>query len=434
MTMFQESEGEAVGLQNMSRQETAVQRAVGRMQVVSLWVLIMLLPFKMGVLQRVAMVAAGLLFVADYVTSMRWRTWRWGRDKWLYAAMMAYYLFIPLWQIWSGSYDERRFSYVMETRLSALSGGLIGLMGFGNRVKARHIAYVMLTACVASSLYIILASEGLSFFAHSLREQAMIFNPWRIELVNTHMSYNLYLNMSLIFAFYLLRQDGVRIGVKTAAVAASVWIFYILCLTDGRIGLATGMLIGAVFALAYTYQRGVKWFLPTVTVYVLLCVAVVSQHKRFEADTIMEHEPRWQLWQASVGVVKESPILGHGVCGSIDRLAERTSEGYGALRAYCERTVTEETRHKLPHPHNAFLEAWSEFGLTGLAVMLFFFVFPLTMGDKRNRLYVAMTVGCYMIQNTTDVFFTLQPLLYILAIILFTTDRDVATKRVPTKF
>lgn len=394
-------------------------------QVVSLWVLIAAIPFRMGVFPRWAMIVAGTFFLLDYIANCRWNTWHWHRNKWLYVAMIVYYLFIPLWQLGSATYDPHRFSYILETHAPLLLGGIIGIMGLSEAVKLRYIAYAMLVSCLLSSFYIIFKSEGFAFFAHCLHEQSEILTLARIQWVNSHMVYNLFLNTSLIFAIYLVKQKDIKRPIKIGVIAVCVWTFYLLCLTEGRIGLFTTLLIGATFLLSYTYKLKSKWFIPLTIAYIVIGISVIAQHQRFKSDMI-EKEPRWVIWQASIDIIKEKPLIGHGVCDAKEKLTQKALMGEGELQDYYRPLINDHNRHRLPHPHNAFLQAWSDFGIIGLATLLFIFIFPLTMQPEKHRIYIFMIVGCFVIQSMTDLFFTLQPLLYILAILFFTSEEQCA--------
>lgn len=406
-------------------------KLISYLQVGSLWILLVAVPFHVSTtFTRCAMITAGVFFLMDYIANRRWCTWSWSHDKWLYVAMIVYYIYIPLWQIGSDTYDARHFSYIMESHLSMLLGGLIGIMGFSERVKLRHIACVMLVSCLFSSFYIIFKSEGFAFFTHLPSEQAEIFTLSRIRWVNSHMIYNLFLNISLVFAFYLLREENLKLPIKICVTAACAWIFYLLCLTEGRIGLFTGLLLGASFLLIYTYRRGLKWFLPVIAVYIFAGALIISQHERFESDMI-EQEPRQFIWQATVDIINEKPIIGHGVCDAKKMLTEKSLVGEGDLQDFYRPKITDRTIHKLPHPHNAFLQAWCNFGIIGLATILFIFIFPLTLQSGKNRIYIYMTVGCFMIQSMTDLFFTPQPLLYCLSIMFFASKSNITKQRYP---
>lgn len=405
------------------------RKLVSYLQVASLWVLIVVLPFRMGPFQYWTMIAAVVLFLLEYAVDRRWRTWRWERDKWLYVAMIAYALYVPIWQLWSDTYDPKHFAYMLESHLSLVAGGLLGIAGFSDKVKLQHVCYVFIGGCVLVSLCILAdTGEGLAFFTHARQQQTDAFKLARQELVNSHMMYNLYLNVSLVFALYLLQQCKLKRWAQLLVVAACVWIFYLLCITEGRVGLFTALLIGASFLLAFLYRRGKVLFGVATAVYLAACIVLVSQHQRFQSGNV-EHDPRWLIWEATLDIIKEKPLTGQGVCDAKEKLTERAVTGEGELQDFYSPRLNERNIHRLPHPHNAFLQAWCCFGIIGLATMLFIFIYPLTMRPKRNKIYIVMIVGCFAIQNMTDIFFTPQPLLYSLAIMLFTSDKP----RLPIK-
>lgn len=399
-----------------------IPNIISYLQVGSLWILLIALHFRWSTATRGIMIAAGVLFFSDYFASQRWKSWRWEYNKWLYVAMIAYYLFIPIWQFFSDTYEPRYFSYTMGMNLALLLGGLLGILGFSDRVKLRHIGYVMLFSCLINSFYIIFKAGGFDFFAHSLQEQSAIFRETRIRYVAFHMIYNLYMNVSLVFALYLLRQKDIKLWIRIAVIAATLWIFYLLCITEGRIGLFTALLMGATYLFVYFYQRGRKWFLMIIIAYIAMGTLIVTQHKRFESD-MLKDEPRWLIWQASLDIIREKPLMGHGVCDAKAKLTEKALVGEGGLQDFYRSRITDGNIHRLPHPHNAFLQAWSNFGLIGLITIMFIFSFPLTMKPKNNRLYLFMITGCFVIQNMTDIFFAPQPLLYCLAIMFFTSEK-----------
>lgn len=393
---------------------------VSYLQVVSLWILILSMPFRMGKFPLWAMISAGVLFFAEYVVNKRWRAWQWDRNMWLYVAMMAFYLLAPIWQIWSDGFNQR-FGFVLGERLPLMLCGIIGILGFGDKVKTRHMGYAFLAACVLTSVYIISESGGFAFFSHSHKEQSELFMETRIRLVSSHMMYNIFLNISLIFAFYILDQKGIRLYERPTVIASCLWIFYILTITEGRIGLFTVLLLFAAYLIVYTYKRGIKWFVAAVICYIGICAGVLSQHERFTTNHV-SHDPRMYIWQAGVEVAKTKPIVGHGVCEAKELMIEECMKDGSYLHEFYTERIPDSNWHRI-QPHNAFIEAWCEFGILGVLILAFIFVYPLTMRPKHNYLYIYAVVGCFLIQSLTDSFFS--PMLYCLTIILFTSQNEI---------
>lgn len=413
-----------LSIENKQSLSTYVSTVVSYLQVLSLWVMLLALPFRIkpgvGIFPRVAMITAGALFVIEYLVNCRWREWQWNRNKWLYVGMIIYYLYIPLWHIWSNSTNSY-LSFILGERIPFLLGGIIGLVGLSKHVKIKHICYVFAFSAVFTSLYIIFRSRGFAFFAMPINVQSFEFTYWRIEYMHSHMFYNIYLNTTLVFIFYLLSEYKLNRITKSLVSIAFLWTFYILCLTEGRTGLITGLVLMLSFILIFFYRRyGWKMVVPIITVYCLFAVFVIKQNQRFDSNHV-ENEPRWAIWEADIATVKEAPILGHGCCDAkhsfmVDHV--KKDERITSWLLISEPILNENPY--LFHMHNTYMESVAEFGILGLLTLLFIFLYPLSMLPKRNRIYIMMIVGCFMMQCMFDRF--ILPMLYVLSIIFLTND------------
>ncbi len=399
-----------------------ISNIITSLHVLSLWLLVAMIPFRMGAFPRLVMILAGVFFFLDYGVHKRWQSWSWHKDKWLYVVMIAYYLYTPLWHIFT-TVHSTHFGFVMGERLPFAMCGIIGLLGLNKAIRLRDIAYVMLSSAVLTSLYIILRGKGLSFFALPWMEQSILFTWARIEYVNSHMMYNLFLNISFIFAFYLLQQEGVARKMKVAILLACVWIFYVLCLTEGRVGLAMTLLLVAFLLLFALYRYSKKLLALMLILLAGIGAIVIGQKQRMETEIILD-DPRVYLWMSAAETAADAPIFGHGVCDARQRFSEHVLS-HDELASYHNRIRVLYGGNPLKmQPHNAFLEAWSEFGLLGLGTLLFIFLFPLRMQPKQNRLYIVMIVGCFVMQSCFDSFFT--PLLYCFSILFFTSQSEIS--------
>ncbi len=396
------------------------------LQVFSLWILIVAIVFRMGTFPRIAMITAGLLFFIEYITNQRWQEWHWHRNKWLYVVMIVYYLLIPIWHLFSNIHTSH-FYFVMGERLPFVLCGIIGLLGLNKAVKLTHVAYVMLLTVLFTSIYIIFNGEGWSFFTSSLSEQSEIFRINRIQYVNSHMAYNLYMNITLIFAFYLLSTQQIQRGLRIAILIVCCWIFYLLCLTEGRVGFLTSMLLVAFQISITIYRKNWKWLVPIMIIYVIGCALVIMQHNRLKEGAV-ETDPRWEIWNSEKEVIEQNIVLGHGVCDARQLLIDQVQHNTN-LTEYTDRIQNLYNGNLLKiQPHNSFLEAWAEFGLIGLSCLLFIFFYSLIMQPSQHRLYILMIIGCFGIQCMFDSFFA--PLLYSLSIILFTSRSAISKETV----
>ncbi len=407
------------------------------LQLFSLWLLVFAMPFRIGkytrLLPTIAMSLAIVCYFAEYIINKRWKDFQWTRNSWLYVAMIAFYLFIFIWHLGTLS-SSRLFSRIAEQRIPFLLCGIIGLLGFNSKVRLRHIAYVFTLSSIILSLYVILWGVGWKFFTLPFTEQARTFWEARSIMINSHMVFNLYLNTSLICIFYLLHREIFVRKIRILLFLAAGWIYYIICLTEGRIGLTTAFLLGGIYIIIYLYRISKTKACLLLLAYIVGGVLLLTMKPRLQRDKVFK-DPRIVIWKASWHTVQEHSIVGQGVYDArmsfiknatqdIAQLDKNDPMNIPALRYLEGRVIGDERR---VHPHNAFLETWSEFGLIGLFTLLFLFIYPIILAPKQTRIYVIMIVACFGLQYTFDVF--LSPLVYCLTIICFTSQSVIYSGR-----
>lgn len=393
------------------------------LQVLTFWLLTASLVFRISPLQRIIMAVAGVSFVLDYALNKRWQGWKWDNNKWFYIILIAYYLLIPIWHL-ADDVSTPRFDFVLQERAPFLLLGIIGLLGLSKEIRLKPIVYVMLGTCFAASMYAILRGTGFSYFLLPLSQQTEAFQQVRIDYVASHMQFNLYLNVTLVFVFWLVSKNKLKRGEKAAVALLSVWIFYLLCITEGRVGLGTGLLLVALFVAIVSFRYGWKVFLPVVTAYACMAALILMNNNRLTSDKL-EHEPRWLIWEADLRIITEKPISGHGVCDAKEALIREAKENKELSEFYTRRvTQIYNGNYQKVQPHNAFFEAWMEFGLTGLAMLILIFLYPLQMFPRKNRPYSGLIVLCFVLQSCFDSFFA--PLLYCLSILLLTSRSAIS--------
>lgn len=396
---------------------------IAYLQVFTFWLLIASLIFYICPFQRVIMLVAGVFFLLDYAVNKRWADWKWGINKGLWVIMIIYYLFIPLWHLMDDTLTPR-FSFVLQERAPFILCGVIGLMGLSREVRLKPIVYVMLGSCVLVSWYTILCGVGFSYFLLPLTEQSVAFTEARKAFVAPHMHFNLYLNLTLVFAFWLLMQKKLQRWEKVVVVVASLWVFYLLCISEGRVGLGTSLMLVALFVAIFAFRFGWKVLTPVLALYVCFAGLVMMNHHRLTAEHL-EHEPRWLIWKADWRVISESPILGNGVCDAKEMLIHEAKTDEELSVFYVNRIENEKKgNYQMVQPHNAFLEAWMEFGVLGLAMLVVIFLYPLQMLPRRNRPYCLLVIACFGLQSCFDSFFS--PLLYGICILLLTSRSAMA--------
>ncbi len=408
-----------------------IRQIITYLQVVSLLAFVATMAFRPSVLTRWIMITAGVFFVLDYIANKRWKDWHFSRDKWLYVAMIALYLYTFIWHIGSETHTSR-FSVVVRDRLPLILCGIVGFLGLNKTIKLRHVAYIFLITAVCSSVYILFRAGGFSYFSFPWEQKVYRFAYYRIASINQHMQYNLYLNFSLIFAFYLLTRKNTNLVTRILTIIAALWIFFILCLTDGRVGLASCILLTVLICIITVYRFG-KWklLLPIFVVFAIIGSLALSNNKRIDIEKIKK-DPRVMLWQAGWLTVKDAPILGQGVCDARYAFIEKEREMPNLLK-WAQKDIKGKYKGDVQRVqiHNTYLEIWSEFGIIGLATLLFIFLFPLSLPPTQNRTFIALIIVICGIQCMFDTFFL--SLIYGLSIMFFTSQSAISEGNVAQK-
>lgn len=121
------------------------------------------------------------------------------------------------------------------------------------------------------------------------------------------------------------------------------------------IGLAVA---GVVFVFLWNRK-----LLPPLVILALLCVPFLPDHVRNRMLTIFDSgdsstSSRVPLWNAAIGVLKNSPVTGAGLGADAGRAAVRElGTFHGARGAFT-------------HSHNVYLQLWLEHGLLGLVTFI----------------------------------------------------------------
>ncbi len=383
------------------------------LHIFSLWLLAISFAFRVGwgkhLFSTVVLISAGVTFIAEYIINRRWKEWKWTNNKWLWIAFIAYYLYLYIWQI--ASPLTPHFKFVMSERLPFVVCGILGLIGFSPQIKLKPIGIIFLLTSIFTSLWIILRGDGIDFFFLPLEQQRTTFMYYRIMWINSHMYYNIYLNVSLLMAFWLFREGHLSRWWKLLLLLSACWILYIIAISEGRVGFITALLLTAAMIILLLFRWYQKLLLPLIIMYIIGCIFIAQQHNRLDFDFV-KLDPRWIIWNEQLDVIAQHPIIGNGVCEAKNQLIDNVLE-YDNLRYRWG------ARPQRIQPHNAFLEAWGDFGIIGLATILFIFLFPVTMQPKKMRTYILLLIVIFAIQSMFDTFF--GTLMYGIVLILFTS-------------
>lgn len=298
------------------------------------------------------------------------------------------------------------------------------MLGITDKFRMEYMAIVMLVVSVSIIGYLMYCT-GLKF--DDFVVWTSNFNKIRATNINSHMVVNLYWNISIILAIFILsyRRDfhvGARIGILLLMIP----IFFALLITEGRTGLLTMFVINFVFLVHYYIRhRSQKWILLLVGAFVVCTWAILDNNERIiEART--NRNPRIYIWKVAVEMIKDRPIGGYGVCSARHEFIKRglndTDFRQYYAESYCssEAVIKHHASINLMHPHNVLLETWMQFGIIGVLIWIACCILPWCMRLDEYQLYVDMCVLTFAIQACFESLGThLQPLYLCLPVLLY---------------
>lgn len=369
---------------------------------VGILVALMTLALPYGSVQRIGLIVAGTGYLVDYIVNRRWQGWRWTREKWVYVVLIAFYLCIPLRELFTPVYNWL-FLSKLESYLPFLVVGVMGLMGFNYTLKLEYVAGAMSLACLGLGAVLVHAMVGAQA-ADFLAWQAQL-NEMRILYLNSHMVVNVYCNMTLIFIAWVLLESSCRSWYKWVLACVGIGIITGLVLTEGRTGQLTMMALVPVFVAARFYKRSLrKWMVPALMVALTGVGLLWYYNPRYHTQN-PEDNPRIYIWHVGTEMVKERPIAGWGVSAARDEFIRRGQEDSDFMNHYLYEFINAsnerfgEVRLWIMHPHNVFLETTMELGAIGLLVFLLCLILPICLLQIGHyRWYLAACLFVFAMQ------------------------------------
>ena len=371
------------------------------------------LPFGFSTFQRWALILFGVSFSLDYIIFSRWKGWKWESYKVLYVTCILFFLFIPLWHIWENGHDTNYYIRCIEQRVPFAAYGLIGLMGLSDKYKIRDFAVVsMLTSIflVFFSYYQFYHGIGDRFYAEELgfSENLNAFRDWTTLRVNAHMTFNMFMNLTLLFIFYLWRAEGVeKWRVRLSYVSLFFILFTVCFLLNGRTGLITLLLFFVVYFAVTRYQILLKYKGYVTGVVLAIALSAYCLMPQFNKNQD-EKNPRLAIWKVTSELICERPFLGYGVVEARETFVERGLNDKEFYDNYAVKYIMEhpimnkkgEVDLTQMHPHNMFLCIALEFGFLGVVLLCFCLVLPIFFFRRRRCFcFLGMAVSAYLIQG-----------------------------------
>lgn len=365
------------------------------------------LPYHYGWVQRIGLYLAGLGYLLDAVVNTRWREWKWTADKWVYLAMIAFYVCIPVRQLFDSN-EIWLYLYKLREYVPFVLLGGMGFCQMPTKLKTEHVAWTMLASCCYMGVVMLFVMWG--HHAASWTDWLADLNRARTEHLNTHMSVNYYCNIALVFGVWTLLHAHCRRWVKVLTGIVMGLVVLALLLSEGRTGQLTMLVLVVALGGVYMWQHYRRWLLPVLGVLFLFGGAVWYFNPRYHEPSAT-HNPRIYIWRVGVETALEKPVFGWGVSsGRLQFVANGKAD-----EDFCKHYMHEyehicrdrfgEVYYDLMHPHNAFLETTIEFGLVGLLLLLLCVVLPVILIPIGNdRYYLAACIFVFVMQASFESF------------------------------
>lgn len=219
---------------------------------------------------------------------------------------------------------------------------------------------MMLSASVMAWYALIQEVHGTNMVLNQSRPEQYGMRASGAYICPNHFANLLEMLFPVCLAVVLSRDAG--IAMRLIAGYTGLISLPCLYLTESRSGWI-GLIVGVVvFALAWSIRKGTKKFLLVLLMAPLLVGAVgfsiwhLSPRVQERVGLAIQGDIRTSLWQDSLVIARESPVLGSGL-GSYRWM-------YPHFRVHFKENADPE------FAHNDYLQFWSEIGVVGLALFM----------------------------------------------------------------
>jgi len=336
-------------------------------------------------------------YIIEIFSDKKWQNLHFDKVKLYFVAMALFFLLAIIYLPFEKT--NTYTSLMLERRVGLIGFAVIGFLGVNHLYKLKYFLYTFIFMSVFAILFLLFYKIGIVEFIKS-ENRADLFTQMRILHVSSHMQFNFYLNIAIIGIWYILKNNPKKNSrwKQISFITALLVILATLLISEGRAGFITGILFCLVFIFIEIYNKWKKAGIIFAIVLPILFAGIVSQQRRFTENQI-ENDPRTFLLKSAWEVIKERPLLGHGICDAQvsfdEKLALYVRDGFELSRP-----------GRYQDSHNQYLQAIMEFGVLGLIFLLFIFLYPAFAADKNRRLFNAFIVFLCMFLSLFDMYIT----------------------------
>jgi O-antigen ligase len=399
---------------------------VNYINLISFFILACSILFFYNDVMRLSYYAFFASYVAEIFLEKKWKNFKKNKYRIFFILLLGFYLLGFLSYIFDST--PKYFEFIMIRRLPLLPFSIVGLFGMNKLFKIKHFFNALIITSVTTSLYLIIFKIGLLDFI-TRSDKTVLFWFSRVDNVNDHLMYNFYLNLALIGIWYLATStwNVINWWKRILYILSGIFLAYIVLISEGRMGVTACLFILSAITLIETWERNKIVATVLFSLSIGLSYTVVSHHKRMSKD-LVSNEPRIFLWQGAMDAIKEKPIFGYGLSNGQER--------FDIERAKIQPQWFKDWANSfyLLDCHNQYLQTTLEYGIFGLLIVLFFYLYPLFIVQKTLRILVLLITGLGMYQSIFDIYITgTKSILFCMITLILFTENERLLKVEPEK-
>lgn len=360
-----------------------------------------------------------ITYTAEVFLEQRWRRVKLDAIT-IYFGLFVLFFVLGLFYL---PFDSSKYlKHHLENRYALLGFGVVGVFGLNQYYKMSYLFKTMIVTSVVAILFLFF-KVGIAEFILSPNRN-LLFTQARIENVNAHMGFNLFLNVSLVGIWYICSSSWRRIPRYTRYlyVLAMCIIFFVLSISEGRSGfLASIFLLFSFLAIEVWRRRKILGFVMALVLPLALAFAA-SQHTRIAHHAVGD-EPRIAFWHSAVELIEKKPILGYGISNA-QVAFDQVNMKYTTLEY---RKYWTKQGIWFIDTHNQYIQTTLEFGVVGLLLLLLIYFAPIGIVESKRRLLCLYLCGLCAYQSVFDMFITGQFCLFfcLLMLAVLRTKNDI---------
>jgi len=176
-------------------------------------------------------------------------------------------------------------------------------------------------------------------------------------------------------------------------------IFFTISISEGRSGYLTGIFLFIGFLFFELFKKNKKVGILIALLAPLFIVGLASQKERF-SNKVLQNEPRLILWDTAFDIAKTAPFFGHGISDTQNKFME------SLMSNQSKEFILLNQNNKILDAHNQYLQTTMELGLVGLILLVFIYIFPIFLVEKKLKIVTIFIIATVLFQSIFDVILT----------------------------